>query len=295
MQLPRTLSLVAVFEAEEAQSLPPLPGTSVHGALLRAARGLVCTQPTRLECPGCPVRASCRYPALFEPVVGNASGGESEVPAPVVLHTDRGPAGGPQVLEPGERLHVSTTLIGEAAIADRGLLVSGLHGVAMRGIGIDAEGEQFERRPRLRLVSVGETPAARLEPAAAYRLELLSPLRLKSGGHIKSVLEARSLWAALVRRTRALCELYGGELPELPEEPPFTLEQVEARVVEVLRYSARQGRRMAWPGLVGSAVLRAAVEGDGQLAGLLSFVGAVQLGKGTLFGFGSLQVSPAPL
>jgi hypothetical protein len=290
MQLPRTLSLEAVFEAEEAQSLPPLPGTSVHGALLRAARGLVCTQPTRQECAGCPVRAGCRYPALFEPVVGNASGGESEVPAPVVLRTDRARCEGPQLIQAGERLHVSTTLIGDAAIADRGLLVSGLHGVAMRGIGIDAEGEQFERRPRLRLVSVAETPASQLQPAAAYQLDLVSPLRLKSGGHIKSVLEARSLWAALVRRTRALCDLYGGDLPELPEEPPFALEQVEARVVEVLRYSARQGRRMAWPGLVGSAVLRAAVEGDGQLAELLGFVGAVQLGKGTLFGFGVVRV-----
>ena len=97
------------------------------------------------------------------------------------------------------------------------------------------------------------------------------------------------LWNAMVRRVRQLGAAYGQGAAELPFEPPFRLEQSHTRVVRVERHSARQGRAMTWPGLMGELELRVHTE-QALVAEMLTLLQQVQLGKATSFGFGALQV-----
>lgn len=291
--LPARLVLRTSFEAKEDQLLPALPTTALHGALLRAAMSLVCVQPRRRVCEGCPARRACSYPALFEPAADTESGGGADLPPPVVLRPEAGIADGPLRLARGERLHVRVGLLGQRAIAERVLVLASLGAAAHRGLGIREETTRTESRPRLGFANAEDCEPARLAPAAAWRLTLSTPLRVKVDGHIRGSLDSDGLWAAMVRRVRALCALYGGGAPTLPREAPFDLGEVRLQVREVTRYSSRQKTRMTWPGLLGTALVRAHVGAEEFLAPLFAFLSEAQLGKGTLFGFGSVSFETA--
>ena len=63
----------------------------------------------------------------------------------------------------------------------------------------------------------------------------------------------------------------------------------ETRLVHVRRYSARQGRAMEWPGVIGRLRWRGpAVK---ELWPLLRFGEMVQIGKGATLGFGRYVVA----
>lgn len=281
----RNLPGVRVFRAtvvsDEPQGLPSLPGTALHGALSDelAKRGSDLLEPPDRRLPGLGVTG--------------------QPPAPLALAPERFEKGQrPLVLEPGEPLAFRVAVIGERAGGRTDELLDTLVTAFARGLGVEL-GRPAERpRPPLRLVRWDEEIVPKFdlrEPApGTCRMQLLTPLRLSAGGRITSAPDGAVLRNGLVRRADALAQLYGGGalFPEVSAMALPALDLVDAllRVVDVGRYSSRQGRRMIWPGLIGELVLSGA--GLAPLWPLLRFCEQVQLGKGTCFGFGWFRLVP---
>jgi hypothetical protein len=97
----------------------------------------------------------------------------------------------------------------------------------------------------------------------------------------------------LARRANALAALHGNGSSAVDESEVESIarkiesECPETRLVHVRRYSARQGRKMEWPGVIGSLRWRGA---PAALWPLLKFGEAVQIGKGATLGFGRYEV-----
>lgn len=299
--LPPLTSLRVLYEAENPGTLPPLPTTSFHGALAKALWREVCLAPARPACLGCPAQPQCAYARLFEPAVDPESsyvpGVTTEPPRPLVLAPDpphlptgRAPirvaAGDPVAFRlvlvgPPQGVHMS--LIRALRLAGRQGLGNGRFTVRLRMLDAGRE------RPAGRSGSPG-VGQADIAPRRAT-LHLVTPLRLKAGGRVVSELNALSLVDAMIRRVRLLASVTGTAW-----EPPFDPKRVAAalrvssslRLLPVRRHSARQGRRMGWPGLVGEVHLSGL--GLAPLWPLVRFCEKAQLGKGTTFGFGRYEV-----
>lgn len=301
MHLPELRIVSARLCAREDQHLAPLPSTSVHGALLASARGLVCSRPELVDCAPCERRTSCPYPEMFEPALQTPSGAQADAPAPLALRASVEGAGPLGWLGKHQALRVELTLIGRSAITRLDYLRAAMQGVALRGIGLASASGPGDSRPELSLESFVERPVSFLRPSVRYRLELTSPLRVKAGGEPQTRLAAHTLWPAIVRRVRTLGGLYGVGPPELPFDVPFQLGSIKTKVAQVTRHSSRQHKKMSWPGLLGTAVLEPSAPRDEELARVLAFVQDVQLGSGTLFGCGVIRVEetadgqPTPL
>jgi hypothetical protein len=213
---------------------------------------------------------------------------------------------------------VRLTLVGRA-IEELPIVVVALRRTAERGLGVPLLPRPGHRRGRLSLLHVGTadrshtlweassdrySPPPATEPPSAtdgrakIRIELVTPLRMKHAGRLSSVLPPPLFLTALARRANALAILFGVGRPTVDEDEVEGLAegvQVEGatlRLLHVRRYSARQARRMEWPGLVGE--LRWAGSVLPQLWPLLRFGELVQIGKGTALGFGRYRLVDAP-
>jgi hypothetical protein len=325
LRLPPLLTITATFEAPVDQRLPPFIGPALHGALARSLYRLVCAFRQRTQCSGCPIHARCPYPTLFEPRAERPealahTGIRNGAPGPLILGPE--PAwipGVPLDLTTGQCFSVRFSLAGRSA-AELPFLVSALQAAAKRGLGIAASSDADSDRPRppLRLRSVvshggiavydgaeDRFTAAEPEPldlSAAPEIAVIqwiTPLRLKVGGRIASSFDGVEFAVALARRAHALNVLYGQPSPESGEAAVRRLAaelQVKrsTRRVLVRRYSARQKRRMEWPGLMGTVEIAGPTLAD--LWPLLVWGERAQVGKATSFGFGryALQSGRSP-
>jgi hypothetical protein len=150
---------------------------------------------------------------------------------------------------------------------------------AFRGAGRDARGTGTE---------AGATDATEVE------IRLLTPLRLKREGKFQGRPSPVDFAVTLARRANALATLHGNGSSAADESEVESIareiesECPETRLVHVRRYSARQGRKMEWPGVIGFLRWRGAALGG--LWPLLKFGEAVQIGKGATLGFGRYEV-----
>jgi len=285
-RLPKVRVLHVNLRAEEAALLPTLPTTTLHGALGYALRKV---DPDA-------------HRDLIEPpaAAGDLAGVTTRPPLPMVI-APRAPTGSrPFELPAGGWLSVRCVLMGEKACRHEGSLVAALWRLAESGLGRQTQGWEHAR------FSVAEFDSAAAWPADAplpiwQRLELRleTPLRLKAGGRVVSSIDAEALWGSLLRRGDQLARCYGsGALVEGEPACPFEVLEAELRVQDVRRHSARQGRGMSWPGLLGRVTL-GALAGRGEPGNraleLLRFVELAQLGKGTSFGFGRIKVKALAL
>jgi hypothetical protein len=294
-RLPPIQTLVAGFQAEEDQLLPPLPTTAVHGALGKALKSLVCTYPERTACAGCPRAGACAYPELLEPpaTLCEAPGVTTHAPAALVIAPmdAMDPEGMPGAtrLVAGDELRVRVTLVGERARAHRALVETALEQVAEWGLGVYPRGDRVAFRPRLRLARI-EAVYPRHRPPPSDRqvvVSLRTPLRLKARGKLQGSVDGRLFWREVVHRADLLARAHGGGAIDRAELPvaPFETRASTLRVVEVRRYSTRQGCAMVWPGLLGE--IEIAGDALAEAWPLLMFGVRVQIGKGTSFGFGA--------
>ncbi len=319
--LPPVLPLRVVMRAGEAQFVPAFAGSALHGALGRSLWKTVCAFPRRRECAGCPLFSRCAYPALFAASAPTMLGLEQlgirdQAPRPMVLAPEWTlPSGHPRLIPDGTEIPFRITLIGRA-IEDLPLLTVALRQMALGGIGKpqNHESARTSRYARAELASiVSENGGGTLYDAATellsaaqpvmpnafdnhgpvgseVEIKLLTPLRLKREGKFQGRPSPVDFGLTLARRANALASLYGGgEHPidereveslarEIESEPP------ETRLVHVRRYSARQGRNMEWPGVIGHLRWRGRALAD--LWPLLKFGEMVQIGKGATLGFG---------
>jgi len=135
--------------------------------------------------------------------------------------------------------------------------------------------------------------AARWEATGGIALELLTPLRLKYGNHLRASLPFHVLIRAALRRIAALCRYHGDG------EPVLDYRGLTARAQNVAadenglhwfdweRYSSRQEQKMLMGGLVGRVRYTGEV---GEFLPLLRFCEKVHLGKQTTFGLGQIIV-----
>jgi len=293
MVLPPRLRLSVVFEATAPQRLSPLPTTSLRGALLRAARGLVCPHDLATLCRDCPTRGGCPYPRLFEPKVALPSGGEGDLPPPVSMRPADGLSTAPIALAPRNRLTVVLTLVGAEAIAARPYVEAALAGAALRGIGWAPPRGEVQARPRLRLEAVRSLAETRLAPAPAYRLQLRTPLLVDVEHSAVRSPDAAVLWRIVVRRVRLLARWYGAGAPEPAFAPPFEVVSSDLTQRTVKSVSVRQGQTRTFSGPVGEVLLKSVRSDDADLAALLAFCADVGLGGKTLLGFGATDAVPS--
>ncbi len=276
--LPEVRTLRMELRATIAQRLPPLVTGALHGAFGHALRERAC------RCPALPHARSCLYAQLAEPIPDALAPASvtTHAPSPVLFAPEDTYTGHTVSLAEDERLSLRVTLIGPAR-QHEALVTRTLEDAAARGLGIrESQGRGI--RPSLSLLGVSLAPAPLTLPARRLRVRFVSPARIVDEGKIHGAPDGRRFLVALHRRADMLSQLYGrGSLPPLGDLDVVTSE-VDTSVSHVRRYSTRQGRRMVWPGMTGSFVL----EGEcvRALSRLLAFGTAVQIGKGTTFGFG---------
>ncbi len=303
LRLPGLEVFVARCRASRPLRLWPLPTVSLHGALERALRRQVCVARDRPRCAGCPAFEDCPFAALMRPAPlerPRAGGAGHSPPKPYAIAPDEGllptRAAG-WYLPAGREVAFRLTLLAEAAAHREALLEALGHALELLGPRSSADGRW---QPALRLVDIQTAPQAEevvaapaRPPGDAVELRFVTPFRIKAGGRLTGRLDAGTLLEALGRRAALL----GAEgLPATPEERArlaagLQLERLESRLVQVRRYSSRQGRQMSWPGVVGRWRLRG--EALQPLWPLLRFGAHAQVGKATSFGFGRYELLDA--
>ncbi len=301
------LHLHVSASAPEAQRLPALATTALHGALGHALAEVGCQAVSRCA-PGACARAGEGCPVacvtLAPPGGFEVAGAQPLVAAPLpplvpIVHAH------PIVLDPGERVAFRLTLFGAAAVGARAFAARAVERALERGLGVvDAPPTRGRPRALLGAAEVHEVAAAVLSfPSEAVdrgTLSLVTPLRLQVDGAVQRRFHALELRRALLRRARSLTIAYG-EATEAEreafvryvdaelrrDESPWYIERADTRVVPIRRFSSRQEARMEWPGVVGELHL----EGDlGPDLPLFVLASEAHLGKNTSFGFGQLHL-----
>jgi hypothetical protein len=275
----------ATWRADADVSLPPLPTTSIRGAILATLRDMVCIDLDRAHCGGCPQLSSCAFPALTPEGARDDDGAQDDrALSPLVLRP-LAPAwtGRPHALTAGDAVSFDLVLVGPRAMAEAKLVDNAVRASARRGLGED--GVAF----RAALPVVVE-PKPRLA-SNRWHLRFTTPLRLKVDGRVVDAahFNASALWRAMVRRTLQVVDLVGVARPTLPASPPWALETIELRDARAKRWSNRQGGAVSWPGVVGSVELRVDDEAAGTVSDIIALIADVGLGKGTSFGCGAVE------
>ena len=322
--LPVITTMSATCLASTSQRLPPLPTTSLHGALGHSLRNLA--------------------PDLFS-VSGNAETGQGvtdSAPPPVILAMEPPTLETPSAwnrhflrrpfieLQKGDIITFRIVLLGEEARNKKFLLAAALERSFSSGIGVFSNHDRRKKnsRPPLLLTDLNEVfpppqfnessqyptlPKKEVElndqtklktqkeaDSQKYKLIFLSPARLTHQGKIAGDIDEKILWAALLRRADTLSRAYGNGPIDAPDgnkllpslwsaSPPFTINSKNLEVIPVSRYSSRQRSRMTWPGLIGEINLE--LNPTSPALSILSFCELAQIGKATSFGFGRYKIA----
>jgi hypothetical protein len=303
------LDLRLEVHLEAPLKLPPFPGGLLRGAFGAALRRLSCMTGFR-TCVGCPLRATCPFPLLFDPPPADLSSvglprAQDGLPPPFILRLPEA--------DPGTdgRLVFGMRLIGHGI--DRiAYVIEAWRRTFTHGLGPD--------RVRGSLLSVvraedaapiweGETialppPLARSSATLPAQLMLVtrSPLRLMAGGEPlpPERLTPRLLVAAIVRRARLLAMHADTAGRAAVREWPVGawLEDAEGishspQLVwrDWHRWSSRQRRRMNLGGYVGQWAWADVPE---SVRAVLALGALLHVGKEASFGLGAIDLLAFP-
>ncbi|MCK2127766.1 CRISPR system precrRNA processing endoribonuclease RAMP protein Cas6 [Thauera aromatica] len=301
------------FRMAEALRLPDYAGSLLRGQFGAALRRTSCM--TRAAtCDGCPLRATCPYPAIFEAPApaAHALQNFSHIPNPYVIEP---PALGTRAIAAGEPLQFGLVLFGRA-LEHLPLISFALQRAAEGGLGKerargtlesldvqDGNGTTFTciwqagdsaidaHDPQVRL-----DPAPSSTPPARLDLHLHTPLRLQHQGQPvrPHALTPRKLIADLLRRITLLAEFHA-DRPGLLADAPALVRHADTlghrpqlRWHDWSRYSSRQQREMTLGGALGTWTL------EGELAPLLPWLRLgewLHVGKNATLGMGRYVLS----
>lgn len=298
------------FRVHEDLRLPDYAGSLLRGQFGAALRRTACM--TRAKtCDGCPLLATCPYPAIFEtpPPPAHALQKFSRVPNPYVIEP---PPLGTRTVAAGEELGFAMVLIGRAldqlplvVYSLQRALRQGLTRARARGDLADIVHESPDGAESVWDADAGRIAAhdaalvvPEFGPYREARLEIVTPLRLQDNGRPASgeALGPRRLVTALVRRAALLFEFHasvpglGAGARELALCAEALAGECQLQWHDWTRYSSRQQREMTLGGLLGTWTLR------GDLAPLLPWLWLGQwlhAGKNATMGMGrySLQLT----
>ena len=305
------LRLRVVWSVEEGLHLRGYAGGALRGAFGAALRREVCARPDD-GCGQCEGRGDCPFVRLFRTSTLNplhAAPQRATPPAPMVLEP---PLRMDRPLSPGEELHMQLVLVGRA-IADLGHVAAACERMGEMGLG--------NRRSRLGLLHVdfvhargyvvaympgaSECAAPPFEPTLAsiapagqatsdgtLTVQLVTPLRLRSRGRLRSDLSLGDLVDAALWRVSLLAQ-HHMDGPAVLDHDALCSRAQQCRVVDKhLEWidwatDSRSQGRLQLGGLVGHL----AIEGQWQeLLPLLRLAEQVHLGKNATYGLGKIVV-----
>lgn len=304
------------FRMHAPLRLPDYAGSLLRGQFGAALRRVACMTGEK-TCDGCPLRATCPYPAIFEAPAPaeHAMQHFSHVPNPYVLEP---PPFGTRQVEAGGTLHFCIVLVGRA-VAQLPLVSFALQRAVEGGLGRERATGTLETI-EWQEVAAGDGPMAfvpvwhageaaiaahdahvrlRTPAGTVSRLTLAihTPMRLQQQGHPvrPHALTPRKLVADLLRRITLLGEFHAeraglvGNASELVRHAETLAHQPALRWQDWSRYSSRQQREMTLGGVVGAWTL------EGELAPLLPWLWLGQwlhVGKNTTMGMGGYALQP---
>jgi hypothetical protein len=309
MQLPVARYRFA-FRMRDALRLPEFAGSLLRGQFGAALRRTACMTGAK-TCAGCPLLATCPYPAIFETPAPASHPLQkfSQVPNPYVIEP---PPLGTRAVAAGEALSFGMVLVGSAL--DRlPLIVYALQRALRHGLGEQrARGElqDIVWECGERAESVWDAANARVrahEPAlevpafedcTSAGLQIATPLRLQDNGRPlrPDELSPRKLVTALVRRAALLFEFHadrpglGAQATELARHAETLADERALAWHDWSRYSSRQKQTMTLGGVLGTWTLR------GELAPVLPWLWLGQwlhAGKNATMGMGAYTLVAA--
>jgi hypothetical protein len=300
-----------LFEAIETVRLPSYPGSAWRGLLGQGLRRTACVtrQPT---CAGCLLIQTCVYSTFFETPAppGLASRGYSALPHPFILDID---PRAPSLVEQGGSFDLTIHLIGNA-IHQVPYLIHALQSAGERGIGASRSRFRLTRVEREQtpgadlwdqvyaaeegtyLSGRTEAPVVPSVPDRA-RLRIMTPLRIKRGGHFigAAELSPSDLLRVLYLRLRRLAELYGGDPTAFDaralgtDKHSLAFETDDLHWHDWTRFSSRQNTLMEMGGLIGELDLAGpALPAVWPALWLGQWI---HVGKGTAFGLGGYRIN----
>lgn len=294
------------FRMSDALRLPDYAGSLLRGQFGAALRRVSCMTGDK-TCDGCPLRATCPYPAIFETPAPAAHAMQrfSHVPNPYVIEP---PPFGTRFIDAGGPLQFSIVLFGRA-VAQLPLVSFALQRAIEGGLGRErARGtlEQIARQASdgaddfIPVWQQGDAAIAAHDSHVAFpaalgartlRLTLHTPLRLQHQGRPlrPQALTPRKLVADLLRRITLLAEFHA-DRPGLVPDASRLVRQADAldhrpalRWQDWSRYSSRQQQEMTLGGAMGEWTLQ------GELAALLPWLWLgrwIHVGKNATMGMG---------
>ncbi|MCB1966883.1 MAG: CRISPR system precrRNA processing endoribonuclease RAMP protein Cas6 [Candidatus Accumulibacter sp.] len=297
------------FQVRQPIRQPDYAGSMLRGAFGHALRQLACMTRQK-ECAGCPLTASCPYPAVFAPLPPANHGLQkfSQVPVPYVIEP---PAWGGRVYAAGETMVFHHVLIGQA-LKELPLIILAWRRALARGVGAgdgtadllrvihcgDA-GEQEIHRPEVGTVAThAQTIALHVNDDAtsgAAVLHFETPLRLQHNGRAlpPDRLQARTLLMALTRRASLLAEFHAdgpmvGDFAALSAAAAHIHDEKSLSWRDWTRFSSRQQQKMSLGGVVGSWRLEGALA---PFAPFLKLGEWLHVGKEAAFGLGRYRLA----
>lgn len=295
------------FRMDGELRLPDYAGSLLRGQFGAALRGAACITKAK-SCAGCPLLATCPYPAIFEtpaPAVHHLQK-FSAVPNPYVIEP---PPLGTRVIASGGTLGFSMVLIGRA-LEQMPLIVFALQRALRGGLGperVRGELQDIFFEGEERAEPVWDAKASRVLPrkpalevpnfdnCTRARLHIVTPLRLQDNGRPvrPHELSPRKLVTALVRRAALLFEFHadrpglGAQASALAQQAETLRDERDLAWHDWTRYSSRQKQAMTLGGVLGTWTL------CGELAPLLPWLWVGQwlhAGKNATMGMGRYQL-----
>jgi hypothetical protein len=297
--------------------LPTYKGALLRGGFGYAFQRASCAPSCWGHAERCTAQLLCPYRWVFEtphPERVPHFHDLQDVPRPFVIEP---PLDHKQRYAAGDTLEFGLVLVGRGVDFLPYFLV-GFEGLGEAGLGRDAAKARLERvealepfrpvgvpiyqdgraveRDELPLLNLAELPTRAGALAADLRLELRTPLRVKSRGAFIEALDLPAIVQATCWRLSTLAAFHGPGLwqedyrPVVQAAREVRVERAEVRWVDWDRTSTRGGerRRMTLGGLIGSAALRE-VPVDVRAALLAASV--LHVGKAAVFGHGELRVA----
>ena len=298
------------FRMAEPLRLPEYAGSLLRGQFGAALRRTSCM--TRAAtCDGCPLRATCPYPAVFEAPVPPPHAAQSprqdfsHIPNPYVIEP---PPLGTRSIDEGQALQFGLVLFGRA-LDHLPLISFALQRAFEGGLGKERARGTLERLDvqhadaftciwqagdtaidahdtRLHLDTAPPSP-----PPERIELHLHTPLRLQHQGQPvrPHALTPRKLVADLLRRITLLADFHADQPGVIADATALVRHaetlghRVQLRWHDWSRYSSRQQREMTLGGAIGTWTL------EGELAPLLPWLQLgerLHVGKNTTLGMG---------
>lgn len=298
--------------------LPAYKGSTLRGGFGHSFKKVVCTLRNK-ECADCILKSKCVYYYVFEtppPQDSKMLRLYPKVPHPFIIEP---PLTNQQIFQPGEIIPFNLILIGNA-IDYLPYFIYTFKELGEIGIGkqrgryelsevegIDRAGKSISIYTNSSQTIINNHPVITTEICRGvlqYALEqgerndhitinLLTPMRLRFGGHITDHLEFHVLIRNLLRRISSLMYFHCGETLDcnfkglIEKAAQVKIHSSELRWHDWERYSARQNQRMTLGGLVGKITY------IGNLNEFIPFIKLgeyVHVGKGTTFGLGQYEI-----